>query len=181
MKQLLLPVFALIFVFSASSQNLDDGVSPLTIEGDPTKLRGLTVVEQEELWNPVLAPDYFDYEYATYNVNGFKVNSFFGLEIDRVEVVSTSWEDAEGKTVKQIRQFTLLIEDPGTTDYNAFMKKVEDAYGPILTYSISEEDWSESPNWFTEITLLTVSGKDHRIEHDGKKYIMVQFMSGRGG
>jgi len=48
-----------------------------------------------------------------------------------------------------------------------FMDDVEAAYGQIFTYSI-HEDGTESPNWFSEETLLTVSGSKHRIERDGK-------------
>jgi len=171
---------AIVAVFlstQVNAQNLDDGFSPLKLFVSTENIEGLQSVELEELWFAQEESEWMTTAYATFDVGNFKMNEFFGLAIDRAEVVIMEPDENGNGT---IWQFTLLIEDPGANAYNAFMDDIESAYGPIFTYSIHEDD-TESPNWFSEETLLTVSGSKHRIEHNGKKYIMVQFMSGVGG
>jgi hypothetical protein len=180
MKFLFGTIFALLLSSQAIAQNMDDGFSPLSLFAPTENIQGLEPIALEDLWSPYQESDWFTTTYATLDVKNLKNNDFFGLSVDRAEVIMTEGESEEGESLMEIREFTLLIEDPGTEAYNEFMDKVESAFGPIFTFSIHEDD-TESPNWFSDVTLLTISGADHRIEHGGKKYIMVYFMSAVGG
>lgn len=180
MKLFIGTIIAMLFVTGARAQNIDNGFSPLAIFASAENIQGLETVSVEDLWKPFEESEWFTTKYAVLDVNNLKNNDFFGLSVDRAEVILVESSNEEGEDVLEIREFTLLIEYPGTADYNELMDKVESAFGPIFTYSIHEDD-TESPNWFTDTTLLTVSGSEHRVEHDGKKYIMVHFMSAVGG
>lgn len=176
MKYVFGAIFAVLFSAQLSAQNLDDGFSPLKLFIESESIKGLQKIEIDDLWSAYEESEWMTTTYAEFDVKSLKNRAFFGLEVDRVEVVIMSDGESDGGS---IWQFTLLIEDPGASAYSTFIESILNAYGPILTYSI-HEDGSESPNWFSSESLLTVSGTEHRIKHDGKEYITVQFMSGVG-
>ena len=179
-------LFSLLFILGVSnmthaqSLQLNEGFTPIAILTAVDDIRdGLTTVESSGLWEAIYAEG-FILETATYDVNK-TAKSFFGLPVERIEVQTTwGYDEKLDEEYKSVFQFTLFMEAPSDEEYLAFMKRVEENYGYIASFTIHEDD-TESPNWFNSITILTVSGKDSMKEVNGKKYVFATFTQAFGG
>lgn len=162
-------------------EKIDAGIDGVKINAERSDISlKLNPVDSEELWEEIYS-EYMITSTATVDVS--KMDDFYGLKPSRAEIqFQSSYNNETGEEEgENIYQFTLFIEYPGDKDYQDFMRRVTLDLGPIRTYSIHEDNMKESPNWFTSVTLLTVSGDGVILEKDGKKYITVHYRQAYGG
>lgn len=187
---LLTILFALPFGSISQDDIVDEGLSPIYVNAPLEGLTDdLTKVEPSELWfidfqDP---ENKWNLDAYTYDVKALKTNLFFGLPVERIEVKSNwcydeSAEDEEEGEFIGIREFYMFIKLPSEKEFNAFSSKVEEKYGPIRSYEIDMEDDSETPLWFSFMTMLTFTNYDTPfVAADGEKYILVKYRCGHGG
>lgn len=172
----------LFFALPGFAQDLDEGFGNFKINGSATAVGTLEEVAPEALWMPEM-PEMAEYytHLGTADVSALGATQFFGLSIARIEVkIGWGFDMETEEEVEVVRGFTLYLEDVDAAAFGKFMTAIMDVYGPIMTYSI-DEDENESPTWFGMDTLMTVSGDGVRVTHNGKKYIAVVFDSASGG
>jgi len=180
-------ILSLLFILGVSSIAQaqlfvpKDGFAPLTISMPVDDVRdGFTAVKAENMWEDISNSGYI-LETGTYDLNKTTSKTYFGLPVARIEL-QTSWggyDEEKEEEFQTVSKITLWMELPSPDEYVAFISKVVDNYGDIRTFSIHEDD-SESPNWWDETTLLTVSGGSYKVVN-GKKYIFARFISSVGG
>lgn len=174
-------IMTFIFFFSGfalcQADNIDEGFKGLSVNTAKSQIKqDLTPVDTAELWVPVQNTMFVN---TTTTVSIDKSLQYFGLDVARIEI---QFQDSYGDEAGQdIYQFTVFLERPSEEAYDDFLQMVMDTYGPVLTYSINMEKGTESPNWFTDKTLMTVSSYDDFIVHNKKKYLMVTYMQAYGG
>jgi|GEM_PF-6834546 len=178
-----------LFPMSSFAQDdiVDEGLSPIYINASIDALtEDLTKTEATKLWFDNVVDEYSLDRYV-YDVKALKTKSFFGLPVERIEIKS-SWcydessEDEEYSEFIGIREFYLFIKLPSQKKFDAFSLEIEDKYGPIRSYEINMEDDSETPMWFSFMTMMTFTNYDAPfVAADGKKYILVKYRCAHGG
>ena len=112
---------------------------------------------------------------------------FFGLPVERIEVKSNwcydeSAEDEESAEFIGVQEFYLFIKLPSQKEFNSFSTKIEDKYGPIRSYEINMDDDSETPMWFSFMTMMTFTNYEAPfVSEKGEKYILVKYRCAHGG
>lgn len=188
----LLPLFILLFislhVFSQGDERaVDQPFGGLKIDQPLSKIKKtLNRCKASDLWYGADDPEGLHSSHHLLDLKKAKVKDYFGLPVIRVEVImnntieidTVTWEDIH--VGEDISRFVVYMEQPSAQEHKAFIDRVVDGYGPIFTSSI-HEDGKQSPNWFSSITLLTISGDGVFYEHEGKKYIRAEYRQGYGG
>lgn len=189
---LLLFLFISSQTFAQAPPLLDEGFNSLRVDESLANLSSkLKSIESDELWGEIYHEEYITSTH-TFTLDSKNALKFFGLGVKHIDVQfkmgyiegededGDGEPDGEGEELETIFQFTLYMEAPSEKDYRELMVQLTNKYGMIETMSINEDD-TESPNWFTSITMLTVSGEDSFIYHDGIKYITAKFSQAYGG
>lgn len=163
--------FSAMVSYAQTTTNIDDGYGDIKMDQTFKPIENLLIeVKKETLWKAPSTPEMIPKTYIV-NLSKLKTTIFFGLKITRIEVQFDE---------ENIFEFTLFMEAPSKTDYKLFFNKLVENYGwpPATTY---DENMNECPNWFTNITMLIVSGETVAVEKNGKKYIYADFVQGYGG
>lgn len=178
------------FGILAQDDIVDEGLSPVYINAHLETLKpNLTKVDPSDLWFIDSQDPTNEYNLGafTFDIKKLEKNSYFGLPVERIEVKSNwcydeSIEDEELQEFIGVREFYLFIKLPSAKEFNEFASKIEGKYGPIRSYEISMEDDSETPMWFSFMTMMTFTNYDAPfISKDGKKYILVKYRCAHGG
>lgn len=183
-------LFLLPFQLFSQDDIVDEGLAPIYVNAPLEGIMDdLTKVEPSKQWFIDAQDPGNDYnlDAYTFDVKALETNSFFGLPVERIEVKS-NWcydetvENEEEAEFIGIREFYMFIKLPSEKEFNTFSSKVEDKYGPIRSYEINMEDDSETPLWFSFMTMMTFTNYDAPfVAADGKKYILVKYRCGHGG
>lgn len=171
----------------AQDDIVDEGFSPIYINAPIEDLsENLTETKATNLWFDNVEDPYSQERYV-YNVESLKSKLFFGLNVERIEI-KASWcydessDDDESSEFRGVREFYLFIKLPSVEEFDTFAAEVEDKYGPIRSYEINMEDESETPLWFSFMTMLTFTNYNAPfVAEDGKKYLLVKYRCGHGG
>ncbi|HLP12972.1 MAG TPA: hypothetical protein VK177_13640 [Flavobacteriales bacterium] len=181
----------LLFAFSQEDKydlKIDSGVGSLKINTQLKDVKGFVKpVDKSGMWFPPQESKYVSYNTYMVNMAKFPVKKFYGLTIERIEILFQPHFTEEGEEDGQdIYEFNVFISWPGDAAHDKLIASAEKDMGPIRTYSIDEssigsEEEIESPNWFTSKTLMTIAGKKAFKTFNGKKYLWVKYMQAFGG
>lgn len=184
-NQLAVGLIVLLFipgtVFS-QKMKLNDGFAPISILAPSKKLIPyMREVPSNKLWDKIYADGFILGTYI-FDIDKAKQRTFFGQPVERIEVQTTwGYNEITDEEYKSVFQFTLFVPMPKDHNkYLRFIQNVVNNYGSVRSFTIHEND-VESPNWFNNITMLTVFDEDAAIDVNGKKYIPVQFRQAFGG
>lgn len=191
-SSLLITLFLLPIQLFAQDELVDEGISPVFINAHIESLKAnLTKVNASDLWliDSQDPESKNNLDVYTYNVKGLESNAFFGLPVERIEVKSnwcynesTDIEGGEGEEFIGVREFYLFIKLPNQKEFDNFSTKIEEKYGPIRSYEINMDDDSETPMWFSFMTMMTFTNYDAPfVSENGEKYILVKYRCAHGG
>ncbi|MBL0913068.1 MAG: hypothetical protein IBJ09_11910 [Bacteroidia bacterium] len=168
-------------LYGQKKAELDKGFGTLFIN---QKLRNISSclqpITDAQLWQPNENPLIVT-SLHTVDLARFSQKSFFSIPVERIEVFMQHSLNRKGQAAgEDIYRFIVYMPAPPEAVYEKLILDLMERYGPVFTTSI-HDDGSQSPNWFTETTLLTVSGENVYCTYKGRKYITANFYQAYGG
>lgn len=183
MKQLLTLIFLLTTTFSLYSQKLDVGFSKLKINTSvPTVSKYLTATTSDKLWNKRaedLNGGYFETKGYLFNFALAGVKTYYGMQIERVEVYSINEEDEDGNFKEKISSFCIYmkpVEDPDEILLNMMAD-----FGDASIWINASNDDLMGADWFTSKTLLRMQYGYNVATEEKQEWFMAEYINAAGG